>query len=49
MLFSILSLYKVGNKSDLHAERAVSEATGKKLAADMKVTTVDILMTVCLG
>ena len=37
-LFSNLSLYKVGNKSDLHAERAVSEATGKKLAADMKVT-----------
>ena len=30
--------FKVGNKSDLHAERAVSEATGKKLAADMKVT-----------
>ena len=38
LLFNNLSLYyKVGNKSDLHAERAVSEATGKKLAADMKV------------
>ena len=30
-------LVLVGNKSDLHAERAVTEATGRKLAADMKV------------
>ena len=30
-------LVLVGNKSDLHAERAVTEVTGKKLAADMKV------------
>ena len=36
-LFRFIKHVQVGNKSDLHAERAVTEATGKKLAADMKV------------
>ena len=30
-------LVLVGNKSDLHTERRITEAMGKKLAADMKV------------
>lgn len=39
--------HQVGNKSDLHAERAVSEMTGKKLAADMKVPTV-LIVPLCV-
>jgi len=34
-------LVLVGNKSDLHAERAVTEVTGKKLAADMKAVFLE--------
>ena len=36
-------LVLVGNKSDLHGERAVTEAAGKKLAADMKVSVMEAM------
>merc|ERR1712080_259101 len=34
-------LVLVGNKSDLHMERRISEATGRKLATDMKAVFLE--------
>jgi Ras family protein len=34
-------LVLVGNKSDLHTERRITEATGRKLAADMKAVFLE--------